>query len=115
VVDNAGIGLSLLIIPLANVVLAAVPANVAGGASGIFSTVQQLGGALGIAALGTVFFGYVQPHGYRAAFIHTAPVVALVFLAAALIAVVLPKTALDENEALEIEYAHTNDPQPDAP
>lgn len=101
----AGVGLSLLIIPLANVVLAAVPAAVAGGASGIFSTVQQIGGAVGVAALGSVFFGYVQPHGYRAAFIHTAPAVAGVFLLAALIAVVLPSTALDENEALELEYS----------
>lgn len=101
----AGVGLSLLIIPLANVVLAAVPAAVAGGASGIFSTVQQIGGAVGVASLGSVFFGYVQPHGYRAAFIHTAPAVAGVFLLAALIAVVLPSTALDENEALELEYS----------
>jgi EmrB/QacA subfamily drug resistance transporter len=38
----AGVGLSLLIIPLVNVVLAAVPREVAGGAGGIFSTAQQL-------------------------------------------------------------------------
>src|SRR6266516_676909 len=41
----AGAGLALLVIPLVNVVLAAVPAEVAGGASGLFSTAQQLGGA----------------------------------------------------------------------
>jgi Major Facilitator Superfamily len=46
----AGAGLALLVVPLVNVVLAAVPAvpvEVAGGASGLFSTAQQLGGALG--------------------------------------------------------------------
>ena len=54
----AGVGLALLIIPLANVVLAAVPAQAAGGASGLLSTVQQLGGAIGVAAIGTAFFGW---------------------------------------------------------
>ena len=53
----AGAGLALLVVPLVNVVLAAVPAEVAGGASGLFSTAQQLGGAVGVALLGTVFFG----------------------------------------------------------
>jgi Ca2+/Na+ antiporter len=38
-----GAGLALLVIPLANIVLAAVPAEAAGGASGLFTTVQQLG------------------------------------------------------------------------
>jgi EmrB/QacA subfamily drug resistance transporter len=36
----AGAGLALLVIPLANVVLAAVPADAAGGASGLFTTAQ---------------------------------------------------------------------------
>ena len=53
----AGMGLSLLVIPLVNVVLAAVPAEAAGGASGLFSTAQQLGGAIGVAVAGTIFFG----------------------------------------------------------
>src|SRR6185437_13584163 len=37
----AGAGLALLVIPLVNVVLAAVPAEVAGGASGLFSTAPR--------------------------------------------------------------------------
>lgn len=98
----AGIGLSLLVIPLANVVLAAVPRDIAGGASGIFSTVQQVGGVMGVAALGSIFFSYAQPHGYRAAFIHTIPYVTGIFLVAAAIALILPKTALGDAEALEI-------------
>ena len=106
-----GVGLSLLIIPLANVVLAAVPANAAGGASGMFSTVQQLGGAIGIAALGSVFFADVPRGGFRAAFIHTSPVLAAVFLAAALTAILLPRTALSETEAVEIEQ-HDRDASP---
>jgi hypothetical protein len=47
---------------------AAVPAEAAGGASGLFSTAQQLGGAVGVALLGTVFFGWVTSgHTFAAA------------------------------------------------
>ena len=69
----AGIGLSLLIIPLVNVVLAAVPREVAGGAGGILSTAQQLGGALGVALAGTVFFSELESHSFTQAFKHSAP------------------------------------------
>jgi hypothetical protein len=41
----AGAGLSLLVIPLVNVVLAAVPVEVAAGASGPFSTAQHAAAA----------------------------------------------------------------------
>ena len=37
----AGLGLGLLVVPLINVVLVAVPADLAGSASGLFSTAQQ--------------------------------------------------------------------------
>ncbi len=70
---GGGAGLALLIIPLVNVVLAAVPVEVAGGASGLFGTAQQLGGALGVALFGTVFFGYLSGHSFEAAIVHTAP------------------------------------------
>ncbi len=52
----AGAGLGLVVVPLTDVVLAAVPVNDAGSASGALSTFQQVGGALGIAIVGTVFF-----------------------------------------------------------
>jgi EmrB/QacA subfamily drug resistance transporter len=52
----AGAGLGLLVVPLTDVVLAAVPVNDAGSAAGTLSTFQQVGGALGIAVVGTVFF-----------------------------------------------------------
>src|SRR5947207_4452464 len=90
----AGAGLALLVIPLVNVVLAAVPAEVAGGASGLFSTAQQLGGAIGIAAVGTVFFGYLGTHSLVAAFTHTAPFTAAWFLACAVLSFLLPRTAV---------------------
>ncbi|QKW37818.1 MFS transporter [Actinomadura sp. NAK00032] len=55
----AGAGLGLVVVPLTDVVLAAVPTDDAGSASGTLSTFQQVGGALGIAIVGTVFFDSV--------------------------------------------------------
>jgi EmrB/QacA subfamily drug resistance transporter len=90
----AGAGLSLLVIPLVNVVLSAVPASAAGGASGLFSTAQQLGGAVGVAVIGTVFFGYLNGHSLAEAFRHSAPYAMGAFALCGVLALLLPKTAV---------------------
>lgn len=96
----AGLGLALLVIPLVNVVLAAVPGEVAGGASGLFSTGQQLGGALGVALLGTVFFGVLASgHAFATAMTRTAPYAIGAFALCAVLSLLLPRTAVSE-EAL---------------
>jgi EmrB/QacA subfamily drug resistance transporter len=97
----AGMGLSLLVIPLVNVVLAAVPAEVAGGASGLFSTAQQLGGAVGVALLGTVFFGYLNGHSFEAAMVHTAPHAMGAFALCGVLSLLLPRTAVPEEALTE--------------
>jgi EmrB/QacA subfamily drug resistance transporter len=95
----AGAGLSLLVIPLVNVVLAGVPSGAAGGAGGQFSTAQQLGGALGVAIVGTVFFSQLEGHSYTDAFTGTLPLAGALFLVAAATALALPRTAVDEEAA----------------
>ena len=96
----AGAGLALLVIPLASVVLAAVPAEAAGGASGLFSTAQQLGGALGVALVGTIFFGWVTSgHTFAAAMSRSAPYAIGAFALCAVLSLLLPRTAVSE-EAL---------------
>lgn len=92
----AGAGLGLLVIPLANVVLAAVPADLAGGASGIFSTAQQLGGAAGVALAGTIFFPRIATEGFTSAFQASMPLVIGAFLSCAVLCLVLPRTAVTE-------------------
>ncbi|HSP65339.1 MAG TPA: MFS transporter, partial [Candidatus Deferrimicrobium sp.] len=62
-----GMGLGLTVAPLINIILAGIHAGSAGSASGVLTTVQQVGGALGVAVIGIIFFGQVS--GY-------APVVA---------------------------------------
>ena len=56
----AGVGLGLLVVPLVDIALATVPETEAGAASGTYSTFQQVGAALGIAVIGSVFFGTVE-------------------------------------------------------
>ena len=82
-------------------VLAAVPVEVAGGASGLFSTAQQLGGALGVALFGTVFFGYLSGHTFEAALVHTAPYVMGAFALCAVLSLLLPRTAVSEQTLTE--------------
>ncbi|HEY7176042.1 MAG TPA: MFS transporter [Micromonosporaceae bacterium] len=60
VVDGLGMGMALS--PLASMALAYVPARLAGAGSGILSTAMQVGGALGIAVLGVVFY-HALGHG----------------------------------------------------
>lgn len=91
----AGGGLALLVIPLGNVVLAAVPAAAAGGASGLFGTAQQLGGAIGVAVAGTIFFGWVTAgHTFAAAMTRGAPYAIGAFAACAALSLLLPRTAI---------------------
>jgi hypothetical protein len=55
VVDGAGMG--LIIAPMTSLVLARVAPRHAGAASGVLSMVMQLGGALGVALIGILFYG----------------------------------------------------------
>src|SRR6266496_1892089 len=73
----------------------------AGGASGLFSTAQQLGGALGVALLGSVFFGYLGGHSFEAALVHTAPYAMGAFALCGVLALLLPRTAVSEEALTE--------------
>lgn len=54
-----GVGMGLIVAPLADAVLSEVPKEHAGSASGLFNTVQQMGNALGLALVSVVFFGAI--------------------------------------------------------
>ncbi|WP_431045913.1 MFS transporter [Streptomyces sp. P1-3] len=88
----AGAGLGFLVVPLVNVVLSAVPADIAGGASGIFSTAQQFGGALGAAVIGAVFFEHAAG-GLTDALSAAMPWVITAFVLCAALCPALPRTA----------------------
>jgi EmrB/QacA subfamily drug resistance transporter len=64
----AGAGMGLCVTPLVATVLSSARPEHAGAASGILSTVQQLGNALGVALTGLLFFGALSQGGYSYAF-----------------------------------------------
>lgn len=56
----AGLGFGLVVAPTVDFVLAGVPENDAGSASGLLNTAQQLGIALGVALAGMFFFAQLD-------------------------------------------------------
>ncbi|MBB5120839.1 hypothetical protein AF335_05590 [Streptomyces eurocidicus] len=59
----AGLGIGLVIGPFFDTVLSAVEPHETGSASGTLTAAQQLGSALGSAALGTVFYSALADQG----------------------------------------------------
>ncbi|MCM2390034.1 MFS transporter [Streptomyces albipurpureus] len=55
-----GLGMGLIVAPLTDAVLSDVPRGHAGSASGLISTTQQMGNALGLALVSVVFFGSID-------------------------------------------------------
>lgn len=60
-----GIGLGCFVGPVSNFILAGVRTEAAGSASGVISTGQLLAGAIGVAALGAIFFGLLGANASR--------------------------------------------------
>jgi EmrB/QacA subfamily drug resistance transporter len=56
----AGFGIGMVLVPLSATVLAGVEPEHAGAASGVLSTAQQVGGALGVATIGVVYYHVVS-------------------------------------------------------
>ncbi|HEY7483136.1 MAG TPA: MFS transporter [Streptosporangiaceae bacterium] len=52
-----GLGMGLLMAPFFDIVLAGVEPHETGSAGGTLTAIQQLGSAMGVAVLGTIFFG----------------------------------------------------------
>jgi MFS family permease len=61
------VGMGLAMAPFFNIVLAGVDDEETGSASGALTSVQQLGGAFGIAVLGTVFFDLAAERSFAEA------------------------------------------------
>ncbi|MGH6925330.1 MAG: DHA2 family efflux MFS transporter permease subunit [Propylenella sp.] len=53
----AGLGMGCVVAPIFPFMLAEVPIKDAGSASGVINAIQQVGGAVGVAVVGVVFFG----------------------------------------------------------
>jgi EmrB/QacA subfamily drug resistance transporter len=87
-----GVGMGLVFVPLLPYILASVDPDDAGSASGVANAVQQIGGALGIAVVGTVFFSQLTVSaGYDHAFKVAAAVQLALLAAGAALTLFLPR------------------------
>ncbi|GEL21265.1 hypothetical protein PSU4_02190 [Pseudonocardia sulfidoxydans NBRC 16205] len=93
----SGIGMGLFIAPFFDIVLAGVTLPMVGSASGVLNADQQLGSAIGVAVLGTVFFSTAAGRGMDTAFETVLWVTAAMVLAGAALAVLLPRRARPES------------------
>ena len=87
VLEGAGMGLCLT--PITATVLTHADPQRAGAVSGALSTVQQVGNAVGVAAIGLVFFA-AAPGGDAVAFTRSVGVLAALLLTVAVLATRLP-------------------------
>jgi voltage-gated potassium channel Kch len=89
----SGTGIALALPALTKVVVSSVPPGDIGKATGVFSTVRQLGGAFGVAILAAVFAAagsYASPAAFSNGFGPATYAAAGLALAAALAALALP-------------------------
>jgi EmrB/QacA subfamily drug resistance transporter len=95
-----GAGMGMIFVPLFDVILGGVEDRELGSASGVLGSIEQLGMALGVAVLGTIFFGVVGADRAADVFVDAARTTSLVTIG--LIAVTfaigffLPRTARAE-------------------
>ncbi|MCB5908337.1 MFS transporter [Streptomyces pinistramenti] len=87
----SGIGAGLVIAALFSFVLAAVDDHEIGSASGVLSAVQSVGGSLGVAVFGSVFFGRVKGGDFTGGFHHALIVQSCLLLAFLALTFLLPE------------------------
>jgi EmrB/QacA subfamily drug resistance transporter len=85
-----GGGMGLVLAPLASTILQALEPDRAGAASGMLTTMQNVGNAIGVAVTGVIFFGAL-PSGFPTAFELAAGELALLLLAVAGLTRLLPR------------------------
>nr|WP_291414801.1 MFS transporter [Actinophytocola sp.] len=75
-----GLGMGMIFVPLFDIIVGDLSDEEIGSASGVLTSVEQLGASLGIAVLGTVFFSTVGSplHAGIAEFVHAAKVVTVI-------------------------------------
>lgn len=66
-----GLGMGLFVVSAFDTIVAAVTDEELGSASGALNAIQQLGGAIGVAVLGTVFFTTLTHQGFAPALEHS--------------------------------------------
>jgi len=100
----AGLGQGLGMSPLVGTIIGTLSPREAGAGSGVVTTTLQIGGALGVAMLGLLFFAVLgsaeAPADYAGAFARVLPVSAGLLVLAAVLVFRLPTTPFEGGNAL---------------
>jgi MFS family permease len=84
-----GAGMGLVLAPLASTILSSLEPERAGAASGMLTTMQNVGNAIGVAVTGVIFFGALHS-GFATAFELAAGELALLLVGVAALTRLLP-------------------------
>jgi len=108
-----GTGIGMLVSPLFDFILASVGDHEVGSASGVLNATQQLASAIGVAAVGTIFFSTLTRSGFTAAISRSLEIqlgiAALLFV----LALALPRRPRDAEPAgTEPPADHRSLPEP---
>ncbi|HEV2345681.1 MAG TPA: MFS transporter [Actinocrinis sp.] len=76
-----GLGMGMIFVPLFDIIMGEVSDREVGSASAILESLQQLGASVGVAGLGTVFFGTIGAHPHTAGYLQATQRVTLVTIA----------------------------------
>jgi EmrB/QacA subfamily drug resistance transporter len=88
-----GFGIGMVLVPLSSAVLRDIDARHAGAASGVLSTAQQVGGALGVAVVGVVFYRALDISAFAHAFAVSLYLLAALTVITAALVQLLPREA----------------------
>jgi len=94
-----GIGSGMVFAPLFDIILASIDDKAAGSASGVLTAMQQFGGAIGVAVIGTVFFQLLPAHQFLGATKTSTLVAVGLFVVSLLVTFALPKRAREGAQA----------------
>lgn len=94
----SGVGAGMVIAALFSFILAAVDDDEIGSASGVLSAVQAIGGSIGVAVFGSVFFAQAKTGDFTAGFHHALVGQACLLVAFLAITFLLPAKGRPEDE-----------------
>lgn len=104
-----GLGMGMIFVPLFDIIMGEVSDREVGSAAAILESLQQLGASVGVAGLGTVFFGMIGAHPHMDAFLRAGERVTLITIVLVVTAFalgfLLPRHARHAGLALETENA----------
>jgi MFS family permease len=114
-----GLGIGLAFASMANLIVGSVPADQTGAATGMNANIRTIGGSIGAAVTSVLVTGHLQPSGlpYASGYTHGFALLAVLCLAAALAALLVPvqRTARLTSAPRAAADTPAAEPEPTAP